>query len=199
MGYNTYSTVSWSDGTPITSDRLQQMSSNSEAIKTTTDEYAQGLLAHQEYGTSGSAITDTSADKVIGLDSSSSWDNSGDNRVTIGANRWLKITFSISGVEFTDLANGAIGAGYYFKLVEGTASSDTTVAQWYFATPDEDASDMKTTGGAYTVMLDSGATGKTNVAYTVFMSRESGATSYKTLASSTSKKQLFAEDCGKKV
>ncbi len=192
--YTTYSTVSWSDGTPISSDRLQQMSTNSEAIKTTTQTYAKGVLARQEFGTAGSALTDTTADPVIALNDSTTYDRNGDNRLTIGANRLFRITFSIAGVNF-----GAVEDDqrlYYFRLVEGTSNSDTMLAQWNFAAPSDATSSLRVAGGDYSVLLESGATGKTSAVYTVFMSREAGTVSYNSYASSTSKKQLTAEDCG---
>ena len=56
MAYETYSTVSWSDGTPISSDRLQQMSTNAEAIKDTTDGFGQGVLSYQTISANGTAL-----------------------------------------------------------------------------------------------------------------------------------------------
>jgi hypothetical protein len=112
--------------------------------------------------------------------------------VTVGANRLFRITFSIAGVNFA-LPDEEL---YYFRLVEGTANTDTMLAQWYFAAPSDATSSLRVAGGDYSVLLESGASGKTSVVYTVFMSREAGTVSYNSYASATSKKQLTAEDCG---
>jgi len=194
--YTTYSTVSWSDGTPISSDRLQQMSTNSEAIKTTTQTYAKGVLARQTKGATipASPITDTSANEIVGFSQTGTgYDISGDSRLTVGANRLFRITLTIPAVDFAGL--DASDNQYYFKLVSGSASSDTQVAQWYFGSPETSSSGMKVAGGDYSVLLES-STGITSQAYTVFMSRVAGTVGYQVFATSTAKIQLTAEDCG---
>jgi hypothetical protein len=169
------------------------MSTNSEAIKTTTQTYAKGVLARQEFGTAGSALTDTTADPVIALNDSTTYDRNGDNRLTIGANRLFRITFSIAGVNF-----GAVEDDhrlYYFRLVEGTSNSDTMLAQWNFAAPSDATSSLRVAGGDYSVLLES-STGITSQAYTVFMSRVAGTVGYQVYATTTAMIQLTAEDCG---
>ncbi len=194
--YTTYSTVSWSDGTPISSDRLQQMSTNSEAIKTTTQTYAKGVLARQTKGATipGDPIDDTSANEIIGFSQTGTgYDISGDSRLTVGANRLFRITLTIPAVDFAGLDAG--DNDYYFKLVSGSSSSDTQVAQWYFGSPNSATNGMKVAGGDYSVLLES-STGITSQAYTVFMSRVAGTVGYQVYATTTAMIQLTAEDCG---
>ena len=196
--YTTYSTVSWSDGTPISSDRLQQMSTNSEAIKTTTQAYAKGVLARQTNGTATPATANATTDslEIVGFSQTGAgYDISGDSRVTVGSSRLFRITLTIPAVDFI----GDFDAGdsqYYFKLVEGSSFSDTQVAQWYFSSPEVSAQGMKVAGGDYSVLLESGSTGRTSAIYTVFMARVAGTAPYQVYASSLSKIQLTAEDCG---
>ena len=105
----------------------------------------------------------------------------------------LRITLTIPAVDFAGL--DASDNQYYFKLVSGSASSDTQVAQWYFGSPETSSSGMKVAGGDYSVLLES-STGITSQAYTVFMSRVAGTVGYQVFATSTAKIQLTAEDCG---
>lgn len=195
--YTTYSTVSWSDGTPISSDRLQQMSTNSEAIKTTTQTYAKGVLARQTNSSTTPATANETTDALPIIEFSQTgagYGISGDSRVTVGANRLFRITLTIPAVDFV----GAFDAGdsqYYFKLVEGSSESDTQVAQWYFSSPEVSTNGMKVAGGDYSVLLES-STGKTSQTYAVFMSRVAGSAAYQVFATTTSMIQLTAEDCG---
>ena len=192
MAYETYSTVSWSDGTPISSDRLQQMSTNTEAIKDTTDGFGQGVLSYQTRQTVSATPVAAASVFVIALDSggTAGHEVSGNRLVTIGASRLLKITFNVAGVDFDGADTG--DNDYHFKLVEGDAYTSTQVALWYFDAP---SSAKKVAGGSYSVMVPS-STGFNAVEYTVFMKRESGAPDYNTFATSLAKTQLIAEDCG---
>ena len=193
MAYETYSTVSWSDGTPISSDRLQQMSTNTEAIKDSTDGFSQGVLSYQTRQTNVTP-TDLASEQVIALDSGAPLTNghevSGNRLVTIGAGRLLKITFNIAAVDFAGADSG--DNDYHFKLVRGDAYASTQEVIWYFDAP---GSAKKVAGGSYSVLLLS-STGITAAAFTVFMKREGGTVGYNTFATSLAKTQLIAEDCG---
>jgi hypothetical protein len=187
MGYTTYSTVSWSDGTPISSDRLQQMSTNSESIKTTTQGYSQGILKFNEISSNTSPdITDDTATAVIALD--------GSNALQVGANRWIKFTFTTPGVKIDTGADEE--NQYHFRLVAGTAHGTGTIAEWNFGVPDSNGMGAKQiAGGSYTVVIDSGS-GISSQVYTLFVKRSGGTAAYKVLATNVSKTQLIAEDCG---
>ena len=184
MPYDTYNPVSWSDGTPISSDRLQQMSTNSELIKTTTEGYAQGVLRYAEVSTNSGNITNAAETNIISF-----------TGLTVGSNRWVKFTFTTPGIKIDDGDDEEYQ--YHFRLVEGTTYASGRIAEWNFGVPDSnDMGSKQIAGGAYTVFLDSSPTGIDNKTYTLFVKRSAGTNVYKVLANGTSKTQLFAEDCG---
>jgi hypothetical protein len=145
--------------------------------------------------------TTTNALEIIGFTQTgedsggTAYDNVSDTRVTVGANRLFRITLTVPAVDFDGLDDA--DSQYYFSLVQGPASSDTQVAQWYFGSPEESTGGMKVAGGDYSVLLQS-STGITSQVYTVFMVRVANTNSvgYQVYASSTAKIQLTAEDCG---
>ena len=219
MAYETYSTVSWSDGTPISSDRLQQMSSNTDLVKTVTDNYAQGVLSYKSTTALGGAIADTTETVLITLD------NQGaglDYRVTAGANRFIKITFNTPGLL---VVNGDENYNYVYKLKPSTDGTGTAVAEWNIGMPGQDAiaiasavvtdtssvnqtvllsssitpmtSNKKVGGGTFAAVVDSGATGITNQTYSITVGRTGGTASYQRMSGSVT--QLYAEDCGASV
>ena len=219
MAYETYSTVSWADGTPISSDRLQQMASNTDLVKTVTDNYARGVLSYKSTTGVGSAITDSTETVLITLD------NQGaglDYRVTAAANRFIKITFNTPGLLVT---NGDENYNYFYKLRPSTDGTGTAVAEWNIGVPGQDAiavasatvtdtssanqtvllsssitpmtADKKISGGTFAVIVDSGATGITNQPYSITVGRTGGTASYKRMSGSVT--QLYAEDCGASV
>ena len=219
MAYETYSTVSWADGTPISSDRLQQMASNTDLVKTVTDNYARGVLSYKSTTGVGSAITDSTETVLITLD------NQGaglDYRVTAAANRFIKITFNTPGLLVT---NGDENYNYFYKLRPSTDGTGTAVAEWNIGVPGQDAiavasatvtdtssanqtvllsssitpmtADKKISGGTFAVIVDSGAMGITNQPYSITVGRTGGTASYKRMSGSVT--QLYAEDCGASV
>ena len=219
MAYETYSTVSWADGTPISSDRLQQMASNTDLVKTVTDNYSRGILSYKSTTGLGSAITDSTETVLITLD------NQGaglDYRVTAAANRFIKITFNTPGLLVT---NGDENYNYFYKLRPSTDGTGTAVAEWNIGVPGQDAiavasatvtdtssanqtvllsssitpmtADKKISGGTFAVIVDSGATGITNQPYSITVGRTGGTASYKRMSGSVT--QLYAEDCGASV
>ena len=56
MAYENYTFVSWSDGTPITSERLAQMSMNVEQVRDANDNKPNGILSFEEI-TSGTLVS----------------------------------------------------------------------------------------------------------------------------------------------
>ena len=188
MAYETYNQIAWSDGTPISSDRLQQMSTNSELIKTTTEGYAQGVLKNAVLVANSADIATATETSIISF-----------TGLTVGSNRWVKFTFTTPGIRIDDGNNEEFQ--YHFRLVEGSAYGTGRIGEWNFTIPDSNGMGAKQlAGGSYTVFLDSGATGIDNKQYTVFVKRSnSGGTpsTYRVLANGTSQTQLFAEDCGK--
>ena len=219
MAYETFDTISWSDGTPLTSDRLQQMSTNIDLVKEVTDGYSRGVLSLKQDTTTHTAITDSTYTSIIALV------NEGgglDYRVTAAANRYVKITFTTPGIQ---IANGDENNIYSYRLYNGTATSDTLTQEWFFGVPSQDVitpatatvedtgatnrtvllsssitamtGTKKMGGGTFSVIVDSGSTGLTTQNYTVFVGRSGGTASYNTLG--TQPTQLYAEDCGSSV
>ena len=184
MAYETYNQIAWSDGTPISSDRLQQMSTNSELIKTTTEGYAKGVLKYAEIGSNTADIANATEVDVISF-----------TGLTVGSSRWIRFTFNTPGIKIDD--GDEEENQYHFRLVEGTAYASGRIAEWNFGIPDSNGMGAKQiAGGSYTVFLDSSATGIDNKTYTIFVKRSAGTNVYKVLGNPTSTTQLFAEDCG---
>jgi hypothetical protein len=220
MAYETYSTVSWSDGTPISSDRLQQMSSNIDLVKTVTDNYARGVLSYKSSTAMGNLIEVPNDTVLITLDNQGAGLN---YLVTAAANRFVKITFNTPGMLVTD--NLEENYNHYYRLYPSTDGTGTSVAEWNFGMPGQDAmtgasaivtdndsanqtvllasgltamiADKKIGGGTYSVMVDSGATGLTTQAYSITVGRSGGTADYKRLDGAVT--QLYAEDCGASV
>ena len=61
MAYENYSQVSWTDGTPITGDRLQQMSTNTQQVKEATDDAPQGVKKIKSVASASSTFAVSSA------------------------------------------------------------------------------------------------------------------------------------------
>ncbi len=220
MAYETYSTVSWADGTPISSDRLQQMASNTDLVKTVTDNYSRGILSYKSTTSAGSAITNSASTVLITLDNQGS---GLDYRVTAAANRFIKITFNTPGLELT---NGDENYNYFYRLWPSTDGTGTHLAEWNIGIPGQDAiavasatvtdtssanqtvllsssitpmtAAKKVGGGTFAVIVDSGATGITNQTYSITVARTGGTASYKRIGASVPT-QLYAEDCGSSV
>lgn len=220
MAYETYSTVSWSDGTPISSDRLQQMSSNIDLVKTVTDNYARGVLSYKSTAGLGSAINDATETILIALDNLSGGLN---YTVTAASERYIKITFNTPGLL---VANGDENCNYVYKLKPNADGTGVAVAEWHFGMPGQDvmdgasatvtdnssanqvvllasgltvmAADKKVGGGTFAVLVDTGATGLTNQEYSITVQRSiAGTAIYKRIGVVVT--QLYAEDCGATV
>ena len=200
MAYETYDAISWADGTPLTSDRLQQMSTNIGLVKTVTDGYSKGVLSWNEETSFSTSREDHALYEIIALKNIGGLDL----RVTAEANRYIRFTFVIPGVY---IENGDENQSYFFRLIEGTASGGSMVQEWLWVPEGGDvivADDNITVqnaakllnGGVMTVMHKSGATGITTQAYTVWMGRSGGTAAYRPQVNNGAKVQLWAEDCG---
>ena len=97
MAYENYNFVSWSDGTPITSLRLSQMSTNIEQVKDVIDDKASGVLKFNQLTTqspNATGYSDFTEHEVIYLKDESGTGGS-DRRVSIAENRYYKIIVNI--------------------------------------------------------------------------------------------------------
>lgn len=129
--YTNYAVVSWTDATPITSVRLNQMSTNIEQVKTANEDKPKGILKIKtEQSPSGSQnAQENNNSKIIALELSGGVDN----RVTLDATRYYKFTLSIPNIIFTP--TGEDGT-LVIRLKEGnTVGSGNTLTTWTLQPP----------------------------------------------------------------
>ena len=67
MAYENYSFVSWTTGTPITGDRLSQMSTNIEQVKDATDDKPQGILKFKQISVNSNTFSDYNEHELVNL------------------------------------------------------------------------------------------------------------------------------------
>jgi hypothetical protein len=206
MGYETYDQISWSDGTPLTSDRLQQMSTNISLVKSVTDGYSKGILSWNEMTTPPSTIDDFGSHIVIQLHLDTTPTPTVDRRVTVESNRFLKITFTTPGIVIGD---GDEDTKYFYQLRHGTALDGQLKQEFMFVPEGGDIINSHTDidpatgnkylgGGTFSVLIDSLATGITSQDYTMWIGRTGSGTGsvYRPYMIGGAKIQLWAEDCG---
>jgi hypothetical protein len=220
MAYENYIFVSWTDGTPISSDRLAQMSMNMEQIRDANDAKPQGVLEFIET-TSGNVVANvgSSDTQILALTNPG---GGSDQRVTIDQNRFYKITCVFPG--FTVQGKGAEDAILKLKVYNAVSAgygSSAPLMVWNFTIPPYDfyntaanantvtssmkASDTVTVGaGTYSVYLESGG-GLTANSFSAAVARvggTSGLTNAPTISvnpSATERLQLIVEDVGASV
>lgn len=221
MAYENYSQVSWTDGSPITGERLQQMSTNIQQVKEATDDAPQGVKKYKTVTTSpGTFTTFATTNEIIALKDESSTSGP-DNRVTIDANRYYRVSLNFTG--FTVDAKGAEDAYYVVSIHHGTHGGANTMIYSAEFTPPifayinvatlgnsatisnialrGDAYDSRFGAGTHSVVLTSGA-GFINRSFFAAVNRLQGlssnnAPSYSVPASSGSRElQLYVEDIG---
>ncbi len=136
MAYENYTPVSWSDGTPITGARLQQMTTNIEQVKDATDDKPKGLLRLKTITANTSSFSDFTEHEIVALEDETSnpLPNSGDNRVTVDAYRWYKITINFPGVAVTEPGNE--DSVFNLKICSGQfGGANTTIKTYKFTVP----------------------------------------------------------------
>jgi hypothetical protein len=221
MAYENYSQVSWASGTPITGDRLQQMSTNIQQVKEATDDKPQGLKKFKAVTTGSGNFNDfATTHEIISLKDDSGTGGS-DNRVTIEANRYYRITLNFTG--FTVDAKGAEDSTYTVSIHSGSHGSANTMLYSADYTPPifgyidvssnssanianiatrSNSYDSRFGGGTHSVVLLSNASGFTNQSFFAAVNRIQGASSsnapaYSIPASAGSKElQFYIEDIG---
>lgn len=129
--YTNYSVVTWSDTTPITSVRLNQMSTNIEQVRVANDDKPQGLL---KLKTSTAVVSNVAGQifsntKIIALTQETDGNTALDNRVTLSNSRYYRLTFICPGIEQTD--PGGEDSTYYIRFRKGnTANTGTVLSQF---------------------------------------------------------------------
>ena len=221
MAYENYTQISWTDGTPITGDRLQQMSTNIQQVKESTDDNPQGVKKLTTVTSTVGPFSDyQSAHEIISLKDDSGT-GGGDNRVTIGVSRYYRVTVNFPG--FTVDTKGAEDSTYILTLRSGVSGSANTVISTFSFTPPpflyidvsvtsnatisnaavrNNAYDSKFGAGSYSVVLASNVSGFQNSSFFAAIDRNSGASTanlpaYSVVVSSgTIPLQLYVEDVG---
>lgn len=222
MAYENYTQISWTDGTPITGDRLQQMSTNIQQVKESTDDNPQGVKKLKTVTSTVGPFTDfQSAHEIISLKDDSGTGGS-DNRVTIGVSRYYRVTVNFPG--FTVDTKGAEDSTYLLTLRSGVLGGANTVINTLSFTPPpftyidvstlganatianntlrNNAYDSKFGAGSYSVVLASNVSGFQNSSFFAAVDRNSGASTanlpaYSVVVSSgTIPLQLYVEDVG---
>jgi len=222
MAYENYTFVSWTDGSPITGERLQQMSTNIQQVKEATDDRPQGLKKYKAVTSGSGNFTDFSTThEIISLKDETSTGGA-DRRVSIDGNRYYKVTLNFTG--FIIDAKGAEDSYYVVSLHHGTHGGANTMIYSAEFTPPifayinvaslggsatisnialrSDSYDSKFGAGCHSVVLASDSAGFTNRSFFAAVNRFQGASSanapaYSIPASSgTRELQLYVEDIG---
>lgn len=133
MAYENYTPVSWTDGTPITGDRLQQMTTNIEQVKDATDDYPKGLIKLKTITSNSSDYSDFTEREVIALEDESGTGGA-DNRVSINANRYYRVSIHFPGVAVKEPGNE--DSTFNLKICHGQfGGANTTLATYKLTVP----------------------------------------------------------------
>lgn len=215
MAYENYRFINWATGTPITGERLAQMSTNIEQVKLATDDRPQGVLKYSKLTTLTTyASADVTENVLVYLRDDSPAGS--DNRVNSDANRYIRLNVSMPGVRIS--ARGAEDTRYELSIKQGTVSP-LTIAKFYlnphiysFYDVSSDASTTTVSvrsssgsvyfgAGVYSAVINSSVSGLTNEEFFVSIQRFSNADmtnspAYTIMASATSPLEFYAEDIG---
>lgn len=220
MAYENYSFVSWTAGTPISSDRLGQMSTNIGQVKDATDDNPKGIVKIKTVSgsTFGPYSTWNTEHEIIALENEG---GSGvNNLVTVGVNRYYRLTLSFPGISI--LNAGAEDSTYLITLNEGTTTAPVVLSTWKvtagpFTFIDTNTANavianhkIKSTSfptrigaGTYSTVFDSTSSGITNKRYYIGITRDDGSTQNNNptfqILTSDARMQFYAEDIGGSV
>lgn len=215
MAYENYRFVAWANATPITGERLGQMSTNIEQVREANDDKPFGLLRITSNTASPANISNQGQITLVSISST--------NSVTVAPNRYFRLTINFPGVRLSNA--GGENSIYTLTLWNGpNAAVGIQVASWEF-TPhtysyfpgsvgsNVNTETLKTNGGdhrsvigagVYSFVTTSPTSGLTNEAYSVSIKRtlNSGASNianfapYAINSSNTSPVQFYIEDIG---
>lgn len=225
MAYESYTQVTWTPATPITADRLQQMSINTEQVKDATDDNPRGLIKIKTITTAASAPSGTltwnnfdTYNEVINLKNEGS--GNPNYSVTLPASRYVRINLQFPG--FYISTGGAEDATYHIRLTQGNLSgAPTELCVWKVSpaiytfinnalgSPAAANTALKTDGyyfgtGTYSHVFDSGSglkevdgTGIFNIqVYREVGASSSNPTNWTIPAASASPIKFYLEDIG---
>lgn len=222
MAYENYSQVSWTDGTPITGDRLQQMSTNIQQVKEATTDNPQGIKKIKTVTSNSNTYTSFQTYNDIIALKDESGTGGADNRITIDANRYYRIILNFTG--FIVDTKGAEDSYYQVSIHSGESSGANTVIYSARMTPPifafinvaalganatisnialrNDSYDSRFGAAMHSVVVDSTLSGITNGSFFAAVNRFQGASAtnapgyYVPASAGTQQLQLYVEDIG---
>jgi len=220
MAYENYSFVSWTAGTPISSDRLGQMSTNIGQVKDATDDNPKGILKLKTISgtTFGPYSSFNTEHEIISLENEGG--GGVNNLVNVGVNRYYRLTLSFPGISI--LNAGAEDSTYLITLNEGTTSAPIVLSTWkvtagpftFINTAGGNANianeiiksssfPTRIGAGTYSTIFDSTGSGVTNKRYYIGITRDDGSTQNNNptfqILTSDARMQFYAEDIGGSV
>jgi hypothetical protein len=220
MAYENYSFVSWTAGTPISSDRLGQMSTNIGQVKDATDDNPKGILKLKTISgtTFGPYSSFNTEHEIISLENEGG--GGVNNLVNVGVNRYYRLTLSFPGISI--LNAGAEDSTYLITLNEGTTSAPIVLSTWKVTAGPFTFIDTATLAanignhklksssfatrigaGTYSTIFDSTGSGVTNKRYYIGITRDDGSTQNNNptfqILTSDARMQFYAEDIGGSV
>lgn len=215
MAYENYSYISWSDAVPITGARLEQMSINIDEVKDANSGKPKGLLKIKQETSPYFVNTSVNAEyELIALKNESP--SGADNRVTISADRWYRLTVNFPG--FTINSAGGEDSSYYLAIYQGTFGSGSPEQKANYRFQSEAITFVNTSAaaatianeqlksntrigaGTYSVVVQSG--GLTNQSFYVKINKVAGnsgsnnASTYSVQSAADAPLQFYVEDIG---
>jgi hypothetical protein len=132
MAYENYVQVSWTNATPISADRLQQVTENIQQVKDATDDNPRGLVKIKEITGSLTYNTMNTYHEIINLKNEGS--GNPDNSITLPASRYARITLNFPGIK---IANpGQEDSIFILRFTQGNISAaPTTLYTWKISQP----------------------------------------------------------------
>ncbi len=133
--YTNYSFVSWTDSTPITSVRLNQMSVNIDQVKIVNDDKPKGILKLRDV-TSNPVATGNNKfvpTKIAGLEQETIGNVGVDNRVTLDSSRYYKLTLSLPAIQQDQ--GGGEDSVYYLRFRTGNTANTGDILTTFVLAP----------------------------------------------------------------
>jgi hypothetical protein len=132
MAYENYTQVSWTPATPITADRLQQMSENTQQVKDATDDVPRGVIKLKEVTGSLTYNSMNTYHEIVNLKNEGA--GNPNNSVTLPASRYARITLNFPGIKIS--TPGQEDSVFMLKLTQGNISAaPTTLYTWRISQP----------------------------------------------------------------
>lgn len=215
MAYENYSFVFWTPATPITADRLSQMSTNTDQVKAATDDNPKGLIKLKTLGGTITANSFGTDELLIALEDEAG-SNGPNNTISVAVNRYYKVSLSFPGITISN--PGGEDCTFLLSIKSGTANASSPIALWKITPPaytfinnatapvignhtiKGNGSPTKIGAGTYTKVLDTGGTAISGQRIFVTIQRQAGASNSFSnsfsIVSTEANTQLYVEDIG---